>query len=61
MGISQAKATKKGNGWWIRCPECKTRFRLDECSAPGGMAYNAEFCPECGAQILVIPAKEVNK
>lgn len=61
MSIFQAKAKKKGNGWWLKCPECETRFKLDECPAPGGMDYNVEFCPECGIGILVISTKEVNK
>lgn len=61
MSTLQAIAKKKGELWWIKCPECETRFELDECPAPGGMGYNVEFCPECGAEILIIPEKEVKK
>lgn len=58
MSTFQARAMQRGNRWFLRCPECGTRFRLEESPAPGGMAYNAEFCPECSAEILVVPPKD---
>lgn len=58
MSVFQAIAIRRGNSWWIKCPECGTRFRLEGCPEPGGMEYNAEFCPECSAEILINPPRE---
>ena len=62
----RAKATEKCIGgeicWFVRCPECKCKWQLDECPAPGGMALNIEPCPECGADIQIlegVPRNEI--
>jgi len=55
MSVQMAIAKASKSGWYIRCPECRTKFKLDRCPEPGGMEYNAETCPECGALIEVVP------
>jgi len=54
----RAKATEKwiegAVFWFVRCPECKCKWQLDECPAPGGMALNIEPCPECGIEIQIL-------
>ncbi len=55
MSIHRAKAKERENGWYIRCPVCRARLKLDECPIPGGMNNNIETCCECGADIEVQP------
>jgi len=55
--LPKAFAREKGDNWYIRCPECKTKIELEECPVPGGMAANIETCPECGIDIAVYPPK----
>lgn len=55
MAVLEAKAQLRGKRWFVKCPECETRFELDTDPAPGGMEANIEFCPECGAYIEVQP------
>jgi hypothetical protein len=61
MGIHKAKAEDTRNGWYIRCPVCRSRIELDECPIPGGMNNNIEVCYECGVDIEVQPPSEGNK
>ena len=60
-----AQATEKwieGDAcWFVRCPECKCRWQLDECPAPGGMALNIEPCPECCTEIQILEGVPRNK
>jgi hypothetical protein len=53
MSIHKAKAKDTRNGWYIRCPVCRSRIELDECPIPGGMNNNIEVCYECGMDIEV--------
>lgn len=55
MTIHRAKARRSKDGWYVRCPICKTRLNLSECPVPGGMANNIETCYECSADIEVQP------
>jgi rRNA maturation endonuclease Nob1 len=55
---NRAIARQDMDTWYIKCPVCGTRVELEECPAPGGMAHNVEFCPECGAEIEIIPPEE---
>jgi hypothetical protein len=61
MSIHRAKAKEGRDGWYIRCPVCRTRIELVECPIPGGMNNNIETCFECGADIEVQPSSEDNK
>ncbi len=61
MSIPKAIAKDTSNGWYIRCPVCKSRMELDECPIPGGMNNNIEVCYECGVDIEVQPSSEGNK
>jgi len=54
----QAIARRSGDEWYIKCPVCGARIELEECPAPGGMAHNVEFCPECQTEIEIIPSEE---
>ena len=57
MTIYHAKAKKvKGKDeWYVICPSCGEKFYIEGHPAPGGMEYNAEFCPYCGVPILIEP------
>jgi hypothetical protein len=57
MTIYRARARKSKDGWYVKCPICKTRLNLDECPVPGGMANNIETCCECGIDIEVQPIR----
>jgi hypothetical protein len=61
MSIHKAKAKDTRNGWYIRCPVCRSRMELEECPIPGGMNNNIEVCYECGVDIEVQPPSEGNK
>lgn len=53
MSIHRAKAKETKDNWYVRCPVCGTRIKLDECPIPGGMNNNIETCYECGTDIAV--------
>jgi len=56
MEIKKVKVKERKDGtWYVICPLCRSRIDLDECPIPGGMAYNVEFCYECGTEIKVYP------
>jgi len=58
MTMHRAKAKESKNGWYIRCPVCRSRIKLDECPVPGGMGNNIEICYECGVGIEVQPLED---
>jgi len=61
MSIHRVKAKEKRDGWYIRCPVCRTKIDLDECPISGGMNNNIEICFECGTYIEVQPPSEYTK
>lgn len=61
MNTYKAKAREVRDGWYIRCPGCRTHLELDECPIPGGMNCNIEICYECGTYIEVEPPSEGRK
>ncbi len=61
MSLRMAKAEEVRDGWYIKCPVCKTRIDLDRDPAPGGMEANIETCFECGADIEVHPPSDIKK